>query len=82
MNQHVLKYGLGLVLMLVLLGHAARFYQIPVLGNLDHIAYDTKLSLTMPRTRDEARQAWLRYVEAAPNAADNALIRQMLEELQ
>ena len=32
--------------------------------------------------RDEARQAWLRYVEAAPNAADNALIRQMLEELQ
>ncbi len=53
MNQHVLKYGIGVVLMLVLLGHAARFYQIPVLGNLDHIAYDTKLSLTMPRTRDD-----------------------------
>ena len=32
--------------------------------------------------RDEARQAWLRYVEAAPNAPDTALVRQMLEELQ
>lgn len=53
MNPHLLRYGLGLALMLVLLGHAARLYQIPVLGNLDHIAYDTKLELTMPRTRDE-----------------------------
>jgi hypothetical protein len=48
MNQHTLRYGIGLFLLLVLLGHAARFYQIPVLGNLDQIAYDTKLSLTMP----------------------------------
>ena len=48
MNQHTLRYGIGLFLLLVLLGHAARFYQIPVLGNLDQIAYDTKLSMTMP----------------------------------
>ncbi len=53
MNQHFLRYGIGLILLLILLGHAARLYQIPVLGNLDHIAYDTKLALTMPRTRDE-----------------------------
>ncbi len=53
MNSHMLRYGLGLMLMAVLLGHAARLYQIPVLGNLDHIAYDTKLQLTMPRVRDE-----------------------------
>lgn len=53
MNSHLLRYGLGLVLMAVLLGHAARLYQLPVLGNLDHIAYDTKLHLTMPRVRDE-----------------------------
>ena len=49
----MLRYGIGFLLMLVLLGHAARVYQIPVLGNLDLIAYDTKLSLTMPRTRDD-----------------------------
>ncbi len=53
MNSHLLRYGLGLMLMAVLLGHAARLYQIPVLGNLDHIAYDTKLQFTMPRVRDE-----------------------------
>lgn len=53
MNQHILRYGIGLLLLLVLLGHAARLYQIPVLGNLDHIAYDTKLSLTMPRGVDD-----------------------------
>lgn len=53
MNQHALRYGIGLLLLLVLLGHGARFYQIPVLGNLDLIAYDTKLKLTMPRTSDD-----------------------------
>jgi beta-barrel assembly-enhancing protease len=31
---------------------------------------------------DEARQAWQRYLAAAPDAADNALVRQMMEELK
>jgi beta-barrel assembly-enhancing protease len=31
---------------------------------------------------DDARRAWLRYLDAAPNAPDNALVRQMLEELK
>ncbi|WP_018411823.1 CHASE2 domain-containing protein [Methyloversatilis thermotolerans] len=53
MRQHALRYGLGLALILLLLGHAARFYSLPVLGNLDLIAYDTKLALTMPGTRDD-----------------------------
>ena len=53
MNQNALRYGIGLLFLLILLGHAARLYQIPVLGNLDHIAYDTKLSLTMPGGIDD-----------------------------
>ena len=53
MNQHILRHGIGVLLLLLLLGHAARLYQIPVLGNLDQIAYDTKLKLTMPRDVDK-----------------------------
>ena len=53
MNQHILRHGIGVLLLLLLLGHAARLYQIPVLGNLDQIAYDTKLKLTMPRDVDQ-----------------------------
>jgi adenylate cyclase len=53
MNQNTLRYGIGLVFLLILLGHASRLYQIPILGNLDHIAYDTKLSLTMPQGIDD-----------------------------
>lgn len=53
MNQHLLRHGIGVLLLLLLLGHAARLYQIPVLGNLDQIAYDTKLKLTMPRDVDK-----------------------------
>jgi adenylate cyclase len=53
MNQQMLRHGIGVVLLLVLLGHAARLYQIPVLGNLDYLAYDAKLSLTMPEGVDE-----------------------------
>ncbi|HEY9192903.1 MAG TPA: adenylate/guanylate cyclase domain-containing protein [Methyloversatilis sp.] len=53
MNQHILRHGIGALLLLLLLGHAARLYQIPVLGNLDQIAYDTKLKMTMPRDVDK-----------------------------
>lgn len=53
MRQHLIRYLLGLCLLLVLLGHSARFYQLPLIGNLDAIIYDTKVRLTMPQKLDD-----------------------------
>ncbi|MBK9523060.1 MAG: adenylate/guanylate cyclase domain-containing protein [Rhodocyclaceae bacterium] len=44
---------LGLILVLILIGHAANVYQIGVVSHLDAIIYDTKLRLTMPKTVDD-----------------------------
>ncbi len=44
---------LGVLLMLVLLGHSARWYEIGVINHLDAIIYDAKLRLTMPDTPDD-----------------------------
>jgi len=40
------------VVVLVFLGHAAGYYALPVLSNLEAIVYDTRLRLTMPGTVD------------------------------
>jgi len=40
------------VLVLVFLGHAAGYYALPLLSNLEAIVYDTRLRLTMPGTVD------------------------------
>lgn len=53
MKKHLPRYLLGLAVLLVLLGHAAGFYQIGILGHFDAILYDTRLRVTMPRTIDE-----------------------------
>ena len=53
MKKHLLRHLLGLGVLLVLLGHAAGFYQIGILGHFDAILYDTRLRLAMPRTVDE-----------------------------
>ncbi|MCX7169868.1 MAG: CHASE2 domain-containing protein, partial [Proteobacteria bacterium] len=53
MKQFLVRYALGLAILLLLLGHAARFYQIGLVNHLDAIIYDTKLRLTMPRNVDE-----------------------------
>jgi len=53
LKQHAVRYALGLVVLLVLLGHAARFYQIGFINRLDAIIYDTKVRLTMPQSIDE-----------------------------
>jgi len=37
---------------LVFLGHAAGYYTLPLITNLEAIVYDTRLRLTMPRTVD------------------------------
>ncbi|MBS3916961.1 MAG: adenylate/guanylate cyclase domain-containing protein [Sulfuritalea sp.] len=53
MKQHMVRYALGFVVLLVLLGHAARFYQFGFIDRLDAIIYDTKVRLTMPQSMDE-----------------------------
>lgn len=39
-------------MVLVFLGHAAGYYTLPLITNLEAIVYDTRLRLTMPRTVD------------------------------
>ena len=53
MKQHIVRISLGLLIVLVFLGHAARFYQIGIITQLDNIIYDARLRLTMPGGVDE-----------------------------
>lgn len=53
MKQYLARYLLGLLILVVLLGHAAKIYQIELISHLDAIIYNTKLQLTMPRTIDQ-----------------------------
>lgn len=50
MKKYFVRYALGFVFLLLLLGHAAKFYQIGIVTQLDAIIYDYKLRLTMPKT--------------------------------
>lgn len=52
MKQYFLRYGLGLLILLVLLGHSARIYQIPFITHMDALIYDVKVRLTMPQGVD------------------------------
>lgn len=53
MKKYLLRYMLGLAVSLLLLGHAAKFYQIGIIDRLDAIIYDARLRLTMPQGIDE-----------------------------
>ncbi len=53
MKQHLARYLLGFALLLVLLGHSAGFYHIPLITRLDAIIYDAKVVLSMPRKMDD-----------------------------
>ncbi len=53
MKQHLARTVIGALVALVLIGHATRYYQIGFINQLDAIAYDAKLRLTMPRTPDD-----------------------------
>ena len=53
MKQFLPRYVLGLVILLVLLGHSARIYQIPFINHMDALIYDVKVRLTMPQGIDE-----------------------------
>ena len=52
MKKNVVRIGLGVLLLLVFLGHAAKYYKLPLVERLEAIVYDTRLVLTMPRTID------------------------------
>lgn len=53
MKQYLPRYVLGLVILLVLLGHSARIYQIPFISHMDSLIYDAKVRLTMPQGVDQ-----------------------------
>ncbi|MBI4293283.1 MAG: adenylate/guanylate cyclase domain-containing protein [Betaproteobacteria bacterium] len=53
MKQHIVRISLGLLILLVFLGHAARFYQIGFITQLDNIIYDARLRLTTPGGVDD-----------------------------
>lgn len=52
MKQYLPRYVLGLVILLALLGHSARIYQIPFINHMDSLIYDVKVRLTMPQGID------------------------------
>ena len=53
MKRHSKLIGLGLILVLVFLGSAAKIYQIGFIQQLDNILFDYRLKLTMPRGVDD-----------------------------
>lgn len=53
MKQHIVRIGFGLAIVLFFIGHAAKVYQVGIVSQLDHMIYDTRLNLTMPRGIDE-----------------------------
>ncbi len=52
MKQHIVRIAIGIAMTLFFIGHAARFYQVGFITQLDNIIYDTRLKLTMPRGID------------------------------
>ena len=52
MKQHIVRIAIGIAMTLFFIGHAARFYQVGFITQLDNIIYDTRLKLTMPRGVD------------------------------
>ena len=53
MKQHLVRIVTGLVITLFFIGHAACYYNVPFIAQLDNIIYDARLQLTMPRGIDE-----------------------------
>jgi adenylate cyclase len=51
-KKHLVRIALGLLVVLVFLGHAAGLYDIPFVKRLEAIFYDSRLRLTMPGTGD------------------------------
>ncbi|MBC7781484.1 MAG: adenylate/guanylate cyclase domain-containing protein [Proteobacteria bacterium] len=52
MSKHLLRMGLGLLIVAVFLGYCARWVPVPLIEQLEAIAYDTRLRLMMPGGSD------------------------------
>ena len=52
MKQHIVRIAIGLAIVLFFVGHAARFYNVGFITQLDNIIYDARMRLTMPDTVD------------------------------
>ena len=52
LKKHIVRISIGLALVLLFLGHAAKQYSLPLVDRLEAVFYDTRLALTMPRTVD------------------------------
>lgn len=57
MKKHLVRAALGLAIVLLFVGHAAQFYRIGLVVQLDHLLYDTRLRLTMPGRAIDQRSA-------------------------
>ncbi len=53
MKKNAILIGLGLLIVLIFIGNAARLYRLNFVDQLSAILYDYRLQLTMPRTVDE-----------------------------
>ena len=53
MKKNLVRIVLGLVIVLVFVGHAAKYWQIGIVNQLDHIVYDTRLKVAMPGGTDD-----------------------------
>jgi adenylate cyclase len=52
-KKHAILIGLGLLVVLIFIGNAARIYRLVFVDQLSSIIYDYRLRLTMPRTMDD-----------------------------
>ena len=52
MKKNLARIVIGMVIVVLFLGHAISLFRLPLLENLENIVYDTRLRLTMPRTVD------------------------------
>ncbi len=53
LKKYLPRYLLGFAIAVLLMGHAAKFYNIGIITRLDAIYYDARLRLTMPGGVDE-----------------------------
>ena len=53
MKKHIVRIVLGLFILFVFVGHAAKFYEVGIITQLDSIMYDARLKATMPGGIDE-----------------------------
>ncbi|MFA6014555.1 MAG: adenylate/guanylate cyclase domain-containing protein [Gallionellaceae bacterium] len=54
MKKHALLIAIGLVFVLLFVGHAAKVYQLDFVNLMEAKLYDTRLQLTLPDTPDES----------------------------